>query len=112
VIHVEEATHPRSSKKSCENANVSIVFFSSWLSFRSLGSMASKFFRCHRHIVTSSARLGWSQGGFVVSEVSWIVRLEESSEVRGELFDVVFPLDFGRSDLALESAKMKNLLSH
>ena len=47
--------------------------------------------------------------GFVVSEVSWIVRLEESSELRGELCSVVvwffFPLDFGRSDLALESAK-------
>ena len=42
-------------------------------------------------------------GGFVVSESSWIVRLEESSELRGELFDVVFPLDFGRSDLALEA---------
>ena len=55
---------------------------------------------------SSPARLGmaWVEpGGFVVSEVSWIVRLEESSDLRGELFHVVFPLDFGGSDLALEA---------
>ena len=71
----------------------------------------------------SSARLGWSQGVSLCRSVSWIVRLEESSELRGELFDVVFvgsgrgwrwvvwccfccsyfALDFGRSDLALEA---------
>ena len=96
MIHVEEAIHPKSSKNSCEN--VSIVFFSSWLPFRSLGSMASKFFRVSSPDPPAQLGLVGAKGVSLCRSVSWIVRLEESSEVRGESFDVVFPLDFGRSD--------------
>ena len=50
--------------------------------------------------------------GFVVSEVSWIVRWEETSEVRGDVGLVFFHWIWGRSDLALKpSAKMKKFLS-
>ena len=47
--------------------------------------------------------LGGANGVSLCRSVSWIVRLEETSELRGELFDVVFPFDFGGSDLVLEA---------
>ena len=102
MIHVEEATHPRSSKN-----HVKMLMFPSFSSRHGfLFDLLAPWLPSSSGVIArsaSSARLGWSQGGFVVSEVSWIVRLEESSELRGELFDVVFPLDFGRADLVLEA---------
>ena len=47
-------------------------------------------------------------GRIVVSEVSWIVvGLEERSQVRGKLFDVIFFIDFGRSDLGLKAHELE-----
>ena len=91
-------------QKILRNVNVSIVFFSSWLPFRSLGSMAAKFFRCHRHIVTCSAGLGGAKG---VSLCPRLVGLSDwkKFECRGDVGLVLFSIGFRKIRFGLGTSK-------
>ena len=49
--------------------------------------------------------------GFVVSEVSWIVRLEERSEVRGDVGLVLFSIGFRKIQFGLGISENEEVLS-
>ena len=98
MIHVKEATHPRSSKNP-------VKMFPSF-SFRPgfLFDLLAPWLPSSSGVIARSSPARHSLGGAKgVSLYRRSVGLSDWKKGRGELFDVVFPLDFGRSDLALEA---------
>ena len=81
----EEATHPRSSK------SLIVFFVIGFTEIEVCGFQVLQVSSPDHHQLGKA----WVEPrGFVVSEVSWIVRLEESSELRGDVGLVLFSIGF------------------